>query len=388
MHVKELLNLIPEECLTAFAIETNVDHQVKKLNGQVMFQLFLFSILNSERVSLRVMEEILRTSSFRTLSRTKETEAKYNSISDRLAMINSEYFEKIFHFVYDKFSKYLNEEKEIDRYDSTMVAISSKLLDWGMHVGQKKKNKERPEQLQIKFTVGMHGSLPSHLDVFFEQSDLAEDVAMKKAVLNDKKNRGNTIVFDRGLFKRKTFEDFTNNDIWFVTRANTNADYDLISKNKIGKKPATASLTVFEDLNVTFPKTKKYGNQKIFRLVKARLDNSKEEIFFISNINEMSAYEIAATYKRRWDIEPLFKFLKQDLNIGHLVSRNLNGIKVMMYMSLIASILLITYRKLNKISGNKIAKLRFNFELENLVIGQIVAFCGGDIDKFNEIYGP
>ena len=83
MRVKELMQLIPEDQLEAFAIETNVDHQVKKLSGHVMFQLILFSMINRKRISLRVMEQFLKSSSIRTLSNNPDIEGKYNSISDR-----------------------------------------------------------------------------------------------------------------------------------------------------------------------------------------------------------------------------------------------------------------------------------------------------------------
>ena len=388
MRVKELLQLIPEEELNVLAIETQVDHQVKKLSGLIMFQLILFSMINRKRISLRVMEEFLRSSSFRTLSHQSEIDSKYNSLSDRIAMIRSDYFEKIFNSVYDKFSKYLEEGNSIQRYDSTMVGVSSKLLNWGMRVGAKRKDKSKSEKLQIKFTVGMHGSLPSHLDIFFEQADLSEDVALKKAIMNHNENRDNTIVFDRGISSRKTFEEFTNDNIWFVTRCNINILYDIVSKNLISAKPIDSTVTVFEDINIKFPRTKKQVKQNIFRLIKGKIDKTNEEIFFISNINELSCYEIAAIYKQRWDIEPLFKFLKQELNINHLISRNINGIKVMMYMTLITAILIIAYRKLNSLSSYKIAKLKFSLELENIIIGQIVLLCGGDINKFNQIYDP
>lgn len=388
MRVKELLQLIPEEELIVLAIETQVDHQVKKLSGLTMFQLILFSMINRKRISLRVMEEFLRSSSFRTLSNQPEIDAKYNSLSDRISLIRSDYFERIFNSVYDKFSKYLEEGDSIQRYDSTMVAVSSKLLNWGMRVGAKRKDKSKSEKLQIKFTVGMHGSLPSQLNVFFEQADLSEDIALKKAIINHSEDRNNTVVFDRGLSSRKTFEEFTNDNIWFVTRCNTTCLYDIVSKNKIGAKPIDSTVTISDDLNIKFPRTRKQGKQNIFRLIKGNIDKTKEEIYFISNINELHCYEIATIYKQRWDIEPLFKFLKQELNINHLVSRNINGIRVMMYMTLITAILIIAYRKLNKISSYKIAKLRFSLELENLIIGQIILLCGGDINKFNEIYGP
>lgn len=384
MRVKELLQLIPEEELNVLAVETKVDHQVKKLSGLIMFQLILFSMINRKRISLRVMEEFLRSSSFRTLSNQSEIDARYNSLSDRISMIKSEYFEQIFHKVYDRFSKYLGEENDITRYDSTMVAVSCKLFSWGMKVGPNSKT----DKHQIKFTMGMHGSLPSHLEIFSEQVDLAEDIALRKAILNDPKSRERPVVFDRGLKSKKAFEEFSNDNIWFITRCNPNIRYIKQAVNSISSKPVGASVTLNEDLQIKLKYDFKKEDGNTYRIIKGIIDDSGEEIYFLSNIMEMSSYEIAATYKLRWEIETLFKFLKQELNISHLVSRNLNGVKVMMYMSLITAILIIAFRKLNKISSYKIAKLRFSLELENIVIGQIVLLCGGDLDKFNSIYDP
>jgi len=45
---------------------------------------------------------------------------------------------------------------------------------------------------------------------------------------------------------------------------------------------------------------------------------------------------------------------------------------------MILAILIIAYKKLNKISSIKIAKLKFEIELENEIIKQIVILCGGN----------
>jgi IS4 transposase len=108
------------------------------------------------------------------------------------------------------------------------------------------------------------------------------------------------------------------------------------------------------------------------------IDKSSEDIIFITNDFTLGAYDIAALYKQRWEIEVFFKFIKQHLNVSHLVSRNSNGIRVMIYMTLILSILLIAYKKLNRIGSYKIAKLRFSLELDNLMTKEIVILCGGD----------
>ena len=382
MRAKELLGLIPEKIFKVLTVETKVDHQVKKLSGHLMFQLILYSMMNRKRVSLRVMEEYLKSASFRMLSHSPEIDARYNSLSDRIALIKSEYFEKIFYHVYDSFSKYLEEKNAINRFDSTMIAISSKLFHDGMRVG---KNGGKDKK-QYKFTFKMHGSLPECFQMFSEQIYLSEDIALSKVILEDKKNTKNVIVFDRGLKMKKTLDKLTVDEVIFVTRTHLDNAHTVLHKNKVEKKPKGASVTVREDLTILFEYNIRPKVRHQFRLIKARIDKTKEEIFFLSNSQSLSAYEIAEIYKSRWEIEIFFKFLKQELNISHLVSRNPNGIRVMMYMTLITAILVIAFRKINKISSFKIAKLRLSLELETTIIGQIVYLCGGDLGKFNSLY--
>jgi IS4 transposase len=98
------------------------------------------------------------------------------------------------------------------------------------------------------------------------------------------------------------------------------------------------------------------------------------------------AYLIAAWYKQRWEIELFFKFIKQHLNVKHLVSRDENGIKVMLYMTMILATLIIAYKKINKLKGFKITKLKFELELENEIIKEIVKICGGDPTRAPHIF--
>ncbi|MEO6452930.1 MAG: hypothetical protein ABIN97_02595, partial [Ginsengibacter sp.] len=79
-------------------------------------------------------------------------------------------------------------------------------------------------------------------------------------------------------------------------------------------------------------------------------------------------------------------FIKQHLNVKHLVSRDENGIKVMIYMTMILATLIIAYKKLNKLKGFKIAKLKFEIELETDIIKEIVIFCGGDPAKAPHLF--
>jgi len=73
------------------------------------------------------------------------------------------------------------------------------------------------------------------------------------------------------------------------------------------------------------------------------------------------------------------------MNFSHLLSRHENGIKVMVYVTLIAAMLVLVYRKLNQMSGFKIAKLRFDQELQADIIRELVLLCPGNpalVDQF------
>ena len=68
-----------------------------------------------------------------------------------------------------------------------------------------------------------------------------------------------------------------------------------------------------------------------FRIIRFK-SKQKEEILLITNCFHLSASDIADIYKRRWDIEVFFRFIKQELNFSHFISLNENGIQIVMYM--------------------------------------------------------
>jgi hypothetical protein len=55
-------------------------------------------------------------------------------------------------------------------------------------------------------------------------------------------------------------------------------------------------------------------------------------------------------------------------------------------MTMIVAILILTYKKLNKIKGYKTAKLKFEIELDNSIIKEIIVMCGGDPNKAKHLW--
>jgi hypothetical protein len=379
MKFKDILGYISEEELDFLSAETGVNHQVKKLNGSIIFKLILYSLLEHGKPSLRVMEQIFHSSSFRFYTNTDNITTKYNSLSDRLSSIKSDYFQGIFQLLFNKFNIELREQKALQKYDSTMIAISSKLVDWGMKVGSKTNKK------QLKVTVGLHGSLPCDFKIFTENKHNCEDLTIPEVILDYRHNTSSVVTFDRGVQKRTTFVKFDEKDILFVTRIKIDATHHVIRNIEISETE-TESLIIQEDLEVNFnDNATRKRLLTPFRLIKAVIKQSNEKIYFVTNNFDLEAIEIAGLYRQRWEIEVFFRFIKQQLNFSQLVNRNLNGVKVMIYMTLILASMIIIYKKKNNLKGFKIVKMKIAKELQNELIKEIVLLTGGDISKISHI---
>jgi hypothetical protein len=374
MTAGALLKLIPPEIFQQLAVETNVDNQVKKLSGEVIFKLILFSMLNSERLSLRVMESFLQSARFRSFSNYDILEGKYNSIRDRICAINPEYFEKLFESIFSIYNRELKEEKALSKVDSTYVALSAKLFKEGMINGENDKR-------FLKYTVQLKGSLPARVKVFNTQRYVNENVALSEFINEAENLQGNTVVFDRGIQSRSSFERFTDNGKWFITRSKLDIRCKHCKFRKVNAKPFGSTITIVSDGIGNLMSKKEKVTRHLYRVIKATMDSNDAPICFVTNMLDEDAYQIAEWYKQRWEIELFFKFIKQHLNVNHLVSRDENGIKVMLYMTMILAILIMAYKKKNGIKGFKSAKLKFEIELENEIIKEIVKMCGGDPAK-------
>jgi len=383
MDVQAILSLLPENLLSELAIETKVNRYSKKLQGEIIFKLLIHCILSYKDNSLRVMASSYESVIFSLLNAGSYDKGSihYSSISDRLSNIKADYFERLYYSCVSIYGKEIGEpSSNLTRFDSTIVTLSSKLLKVGYRLKGDAANIG-----QLKFTIGL-SEIPTAAYLFTEQKYTSENVALKEAVLLHQPAKANAIrIFDRGISSRKTHDKLIKDKIPFVSRINHNSKYELIGKNKL-EKVKTPTLNIHTDEWVYL--FSEYGRSKYpVRCIRATQNESGEEILFVTSLSDLSAVEITRLYKMRWDIEVFFKFLKQELNFNHLINRTENGIRVMLYATLIASILVLVYKKKNKLSGYKIMKLRFVLDLERIIMKDIVIMCDGSPDLFEKHFG-
>ena len=393
ISLKQVLEFIPKALLTHLSATSKVDHYSKVLHGKKMFYLLLFCIFDNEKLSQRTLEDTFNSSGFKALFGLGEEEkVRRSSISERLSKIDSNYFKEIYEQMYGRFSE-LYSKTEIEKYnlirvDSTIVADTCAKLKEGIDQKSGKK--------LVKFSFSFDGILPSGVEVFTGQKYSSEEAALPEAILKQVKkeeHHENIYVIDRGLQSTRVMKDFDEKSVKFIIRSKENRKFEEIESFLDGKKSQKwDDWEVMKDSKVKLytgkPVLNKRGNihhreekvETCFRLVVIKNEKKDKEFWFLTNEFELSAKEIADYYRKRWDIEVFFRFLKQELNLSHLVSMNKNGIEVMIYMTMIASMLLLIYKKVNDL-GYKTAKRRIAMEIRDMITAILIIFAGGNPDK-------
>lgn len=403
ISVLELLDQIPQEVFESIGVEHKVDYKSKKLSGQQLFVLLLHGLMSGKELSLRILEELYQSPVFRSLSPSRGIGTiDHSSLAERLSTIKVGYFKSLFEYVSKQFSANFSSAEikkyHLVRFDSTMISLSAKLLKTrGLQTGDHKRDVEKGNSnLSVKFTIGFDGTAVRYVELFNEQTFLSENAALPSVIEKAALSKSDIAVFDRGITRRKTYSQFSQDGLQFVTRVRAPAENDKrqlryqtvrqLAIIDLDKPLLTDSLMIEEDLEVHLYNEKGAKTKQTFRLIKAIILNSGERINFLTNMMDLSAAEIAEIYRLRWEIELFFKFIKQEFGFKHFLSRNENGIRVMMYMTAIAAMFIYTYRKLNRIDGLKIAKLRFINELEREIIQIIIELCQGKPELFRSLY--
>jgi len=395
ISLNEFLKEIPDDDIVKIAQDTKVDYCTKVLSGKLMFNLLLYGMLCIDRLSQRGLSDAFSSPLFRTLFDFKgKNTISHTSISERLSVIDVHFFHGIYEATYAKLSSLYTpaqiEGMHLQRVDSTLVRETSNKLTNGLICGN-----EHQKHKMIKYTMNFNGMFANFTTIHTDNKYNSEALALPENVMEHfkrEKDHATVYVFDRGQCSAEAFKKMQQPNLNFVGRLQSNRRLKVVEDLPIKDVDFETGTLLSDQLVQLYKKeshTSKNGKvsrlavlvEETFRVIKFRPDAKPEtEILLITNMLDKSAYEIAEMYKRRWDIEVFFRFIKQELNFSHLLSLNKNGIQVILYMTLITAMLVMIYKKMNNI-GYKTAKRRMRIELESLILAIVVIQCGGDLSK-------
>jgi len=181
---------------------------------------------------------------------------------------------------------------------------------------------------------------PQHArPVWFEVTSAKVDdvVAGRAAPLE----AGALYVFDRGYTDHRWWAEIIAAQAFFLTRRKKNAHCRDSREQTARGEAILADRRLklgYRRPHAAAPKNPLFEVE--LREITVDRPGKKEPLYLLTNDFDRPASEIAALYKQRWDIELLFKWLKQNLKIRRFWGRSENAVKIQIYTALIAFMLL------------------------------------------------
>lgn len=224
-------------------------------------------------------------------------------------------------------------------FDSSTIRLFSDIMKG---VGRNPKNEGKKKGgLKVHMMIDSHSDTPE----FVKISEAKEHDKNFLKYLNLAAN--SMIVFDRAYNHYLQFAQWTERKINFVCRLKKNAIYEVIEllfEAQLEKdKPGVLKE---EHIHLTY---KENGENKTLCLRKVTYRDEKKRVYeFITNNFAITKEEVCFLYKLRWNIELLFKKLKQNFQLHYFYSETENGIKTQIWCTLIAQLLLQVLRVKSK----------------------------------------
>ncbi len=152
---------------------------------------------------------------------------------------------------------------------------------------------------------------------------------------------GDILAIDRAYIDYAKFEELTARGVTYVTKMKKNLVYTIDSDTMYmsGK-----GLMEHRVQHVTFTKHVKDGEDIVHHArIITYVDIKKTRVKLVSlltNDMDMEPEEIVEIYRKRWEIELLFKQLKQNFPLRYFYGESANAIKIQIWVTLIANLLL------------------------------------------------
>lgn len=215
----------------------------------------------------------------------------------------------------------LKVKKDVNLFDSTVITVSLELFQWATY--------RRSGGFKIHTSFNLNTRTPTYSKVTHGNVNDVEG-------FNDdiEYYRDSIIVFDKGYFSFDLFRNLNNQNTMFVTRIKRDTKYKVLSRRDTSKN-------VCEDAIIRMTGSKgKRKYQDNLRIVKFIDEETKKELTFLTNNFKYKASTVAYLYKKRWEIELFFKWIKQNLRIKKYLGTSENAVKTQVWVALVTYLLL------------------------------------------------
>lgn len=146
---------------------------------------------------------------------------------------------------------------------------------------------------------------------------------------------GNYLVFDRGYLDYRRLRRIAQSGAWFVIRAKCNTRFYVCESRPVDKE---SGLRCDQTIRLNSSKAHRDYPEKLRRIRYFDAETNLSLVFLTNNLT-LPALVIPAIYRRRWEIELFFRWIKQHLRLRGFFSTNPNGVAVQVWTAICAYLL-------------------------------------------------
>ena len=204
--------------------------------------------------------------------------------------------------------------------DSTSISVSIKLCMWAL-------GKYEAGAIKMHTVLSLSGSIPIQIhitDGLWHDSNMLDLLQIEVNAI---------YVADKAYVDLEALCRLHRAGAYFIMRPKDNMKFNFIQEHSTGEKFSTVLCDYVIELSLD--KSKKLYPDTL-RMIKAVDDETGEIITFFTNNFEISAEDVSAIYRHRWDIEVFFKWIKQNIVIKHLWGYSPNAIKTHLWVAICA----------------------------------------------------
>jgi len=338
----QLLKFINKSEIDHIATEHKADRYTKEFTTYKHLVVMLYSVFEGVS-SLREAVIGILANSYKINHLGLDYMPKRSTLSDANKRRSSEVFEDIYMKIYQDNRQFLSDShdskldlKRLFMIDSTTISLFKAILK---AVGRNPLNGKKKGGIKAHVLINAQENTP--ILVRYSSATRHDRNFLKHINLA----KGSIIVFDRAYNDYKQYARFSSDKIVFVTRQKKSAVFEQGEVFTVSNK-TDSGVQKDEEIFLTYKEDKKEKKLRTRRVT--YYDKKRDKtLVFITNNFEFDAETIALIYKKRWQIETLFKQLKQNFPLKYFLGDNQNAIEIQIWVSMIAN-LLITLLK-NKI---------------------------------------
>ncbi len=337
----QLVGLISKPSFNYLVKEQDADRYFKSCKSWEHFICMLYCVMNN-CTSLREVTQGIAAYGDKLNHLGVTYTPPRSTLSDANCKRDESFFAAVYAKLYRHYKFILSDSqtnnellKRIFIIDSTTISLFKAILKC---VGRKPLDGKSKGGIKVHTMLNAYEEVPQL--IHFTDAATHDHTFLSKIKLQPHQ----IALFDRGYVDYKQYAKWTKQNIFFVTRLKDNAVYEQLEEIEI-PDGCPDNYIKDERIQIRYKDESSQEQQLTLRRV-VYYDKEKDRIFqFLTNIFEMDAEQIGLLYKMRWQVELLFKQLKQNFPLKYFLGDNDNAIKIQIWCTLIANLLFTIIRK-------------------------------------------